>query len=123
MIVFVGEKPSKRAFDNGWTWESKRLASATLHDALEAAGITEEFIFINLFGDVPDCKERPDIRVLANLLVRSNTQHIVSLGTKVCRFLCGTGIPHTPLIHPAARGKIRAKQSYINHVKDVLLNG
>jgi hypothetical protein len=122
LIIFIGEKPSKTAFEKGWTWESKRLASATLHEALATIGFDTALIkFMNLFGDHPDNAE-----VATKLAIRKVTIHhltgnrLVAMGQKVSRELSALGIEHATIVHPAARGKIRAKHLYAAHVREIL---
>lgn len=124
MIVFVGEKPSKRAFQKGWTWESKRLASATLHDALDASGLAGPYEFLNLFGDTPEAREAltpfADARIACLHRYVTEGKTIVAMGQKVARILTKERVPHRRIVHPAARGEIRAKHRYAEHVREVL---
>jgi hypothetical protein len=46
---------------------------------------------------------------------------VVALGNKVSRQLERHSVPHVPLIHPAARGKIRARELYAQHVSAILI--
>jgi hypothetical protein len=120
--IFVGEKPSKRALDIGASWEKGGLAAKTLHDALEYNRIDpKECGFVNLFGDNSDDKEQPILGVCRALCAANRAGvKIVGMGRKVQRHLKFRGVPHIPLVHPAARGKIRDKHRYIDHVKEML---
>jgi hypothetical protein len=42
------------------------------------------------------------------------------MGKPVQRAMTAAGIIHTPIIHPAARGKIHRKDRYAAHVKAAL---
>ncbi|HIJ11754.1 TPA: hypothetical protein HA278_06865 [Candidatus Woesearchaeota archaeon] len=110
-ILFVGEKRSKTAIRMNVTWEDKRLASKQLFDAFESIGIdTDEFQFCNVF--------EPSI-IMIDEAVEENIP-IVGMGNIAQVVLNKMGVPHTPMIHPAARGNIRKKQNYTEHVKNVL---
>lgn len=124
--IFVGERPSHTAFVNGWTWKDGRLAGRTLFAALAAADIApDEQDFRNLFGDTPsdppfvtDEARRRAARLREDAYLSQAT--VVALGDKVARALTALGVPHKKLVHPAARGKIRARDRYIAHVRETL---
>lgn len=121
-FVFVGERRSPTAIARGWTWESGRLCSDTLHRALADAGY-DRFprMFVNLWPDEPPWGDPlPD--VLAQLAHRARTSgtFVVALGGKVHRALARHGIAHVHLKHPAARGAIRKTERYRAHVAAVL---
>lgn len=124
MILFVGEKPSKTAFERGWTWESRRLASATLHEALSTNGINQGFRFLNLFGDHPDDAEAMTAGATARLeairAAEKAGETVVAMGLKVARHLSMAGVQHRLMRHPAARGAGRGKAIYAAHVGEVL---
>lgn len=119
MILFVGEKPSNRAYENGWDLTSGRLAARTLYDALKHAGVEPALCrFINLFGDRPDNPETPRRRKLQEIRKASRQGvKVVALGEKVSKRL---PIPHAKMRHPAARGAGRAKDVYRAHVAEIL---
>jgi hypothetical protein len=117
MIVFVGEKRSKRAIELRVTWEDGALASKTLHRALSRIGLTDRIIFANLWGD-HGYIDLETIELLRLSVRRRRT--IVGLGRVVQARLRSLGIPHKKMIHPAARGAIRAQETYINYVKVIL---
>lgn len=124
-FLFVGEKPSWKAYDGGLTWRDGKLAAKTLFDALRAIEVEpERQNFFNLFGDEPSSLEtdNPEIkkrvRKISNL---AKTHKIVALGGKVSKLLEQYGVTHKKLVHPAARGKIRGKEVYIAHVREVLI--
>jgi hypothetical protein len=112
-FLFIGEQRSQRAIDNGWTWEDGRLAAKPLFDALKAININpEECRFMNWFES-----ENP----LEELEKLSNQGfEIVSLGAKVHDELTKRNVNHIAVIHPAARGKIRLKANYFQHIKERL---
>jgi hypothetical protein len=122
-ILFVGEKPSKRAEAGGLTWTDGKLAAKTLFDALDAVGICRSRVsFYNLFGMTADAPETGPIvdANIATLREIAGNRTIVAMGSKVARHLDRHGVEHLKLVHPAARGKIRAKERYIAHVAEVL---
>ena len=121
--TFVGEKPSRRAWDMGVTWKDGRLAAKSLFDALRVVGIDpHEQDYVNLFGDHPDCLEGDGAEMDMRLrrIRRIAPSKLVALGGKVSEALGRHGIEHRCLVHPAARGRIRAKGMYAAHVRMVL---
>jgi hypothetical protein len=94
----------------GVTWEDGRLAAKQLQDALRAMRLRGNIRFTNLF-------ERGG---LANIKRFRGTHTIVAMGKKVQRELTRRRIPHIPIVHPAARGKIRLKSNYAAHVAAAL---
>ena len=124
-LLFVGEKPSRTAYERGWTWESGRLAAATLFDALGVAGIDARACrFTNLFGDHPEAAERlqgyADNRLRDLRRQAEKGVHIIALGKKVERMLSDHCVPHIALRHPAARGAGRGRAIYAAHVVEKL---
>jgi uracil-DNA glycosylase len=122
-ILFVGEKPSKKAEALGLTWTDGKLAAKTLFDALDAIGVCRSRVsFFNLFGmtaDAPESGPSVDENV-GHLRQMAGDKIIVAMGSKVARHLDRHQVKHRKLVHPAARGKIRAKERYIAHVAEVL---
>ena len=119
--VFVGQCRSKRAMHLRVHWEDGRLAGKTLHDALRAVGLDpREQTFLNLYGDddpqVIDQAALTQVRDLADA-----GAVIVGLGKVVQAALARAGVAHLPLVHPAARGTIRARHAYRDHVASVLI--
>ena len=45
---------------------------------------------------------------------------IVAMGAKVQKALRAEGINFIPIVHPAARGAIRKKERYIEHIREAL---
>lgn len=112
-MIFVGEKPSKTAKENGWTWEDGRLAAKQLFDCLEMIGVDpEEHSFVNLwtYSGVP----KP--------FVVPAEETIVGMGKIVQDELDKRGIEYIPIVHPAARGSIRKKENYAGMLKERLKN-
>lgn len=124
-FLFVGEKPSVLAHTRRVTWADGRLAAKQLFDALDAAGIERAACtFVNLFGDSPDAIDRgvtPTARRRAGKLRRMAAEHrIVALGRRVAAALRELNVTHTEMVHPAARGLIRRKDAYAEHVRTAL---
>ena len=119
-FVFVGERPSEKAYQSGYTWKDGRLAARTLFDALDRLAIpTESRSFLNLFGDRPDSEmgDGPEMDARLKLIRHQAKQSIiVGMGSRVSRALKRHSVAHVAIVHPAARGKIRAKEAYIAHV-------
>jgi hypothetical protein len=119
-FIFVGERRSRRAIQLGVRWEHGRLCAKTLHAALRAIGLNpEEQGYVNLYFDA----EPPvlDEAVLARLrALAAEGVEIVGLGRLVQRAPEQGGVAHRRLIHPAARGAIRARATYQAHVATVL---
>jgi len=75
---------------------------------------------VNLFQDRDDRWE-PDPEVLAHLLQLAATgATIVALGQRVHRVFDRAQLEHLHAVHPAARGRIRARARYQAHVAAVL---
>jgi len=114
-ILFIGEEQSPTAKKMGWEWGSNHLCSKTLMEALDTC---EEFDksnanFINLFKDGELNRE-------ALHFIREWKSPCVAMGQKVQNALKKEGLHPWEMIHPAARGKIRAKENYAAHVRDVI---
>ena len=118
--VFVGEKRSRRAIAMAVRWENGRLAARTLHDALRAAGLEPaEQRYLNAFlvgeGWTLDPAALATVRALADA-----GMPVVGMGRRVQAVLARAGVDHLPLVHPAARGAIRARAAYQAHVAALL---
>jgi hypothetical protein len=108
-VLFVGERRSDTAKRMGVRWEDRALASKQLHDAFDAIGFDSlRARFINI------CTPG------AAKVVYAHKGTIVGMGAVAQLWLAKRGIVHRPMIHPAARGKIRAKATYAAHVDSVL---
>jgi hypothetical protein len=104
-LLFVGESRSPTAKRMGVTWKDGRLAAKPLFEALEFIGIDPaQHKFVNWFEG-------------GKQAVRSfRDGSIVAMGKKVQRALDAEGIQYIGIVHPAARGKIRKRETYISHV-------
>lgn len=111
-MLFIGEQRSKRAEVMGVHWEDGRLAAKQLFDALRACGIDPtKHRYVNIFG-------RKNCANIATVLRHSGPK--IGMGKRVCLMLRAANIPHFPIVHPAARGAIRKKAVYAEHVRSVL---
>jgi uracil-DNA glycosylase len=123
-LVFVGERPSPKAARYGHTWQGGNAAARTLHDALRAVGHDpESCTFLNLWrtpGLGPTSEQLiPGVLPTLRREVECGAV-VVALGKLVERELARRGIPHRPMVHPAARGRIRKRERYVEHVRSVL---
>ncbi len=114
--LFVGEKPSATALTRGWIWEDGRLAAKQLFDALRLCNIEPAHQHYGNWFQW-DLLERINKRNQARRL----NLITVALGRKVDAAMNAFDFPHLRLVHPAARGKIRKKEAYAEHVRLVLL--
>lgn len=119
-FVFVGQRRSALAIARGLTWEDGHLSAKTLHDGLRALGLDPGAqVYLNLFPDDgpsvvdPDALER--VRSLA-----ARGMIVVGMGRIVQAALDRAGVIHRGLVHPAARGAIRARSTYRAHLARVL---
>lgn len=112
--LFIGEKRSDLAIMRGYRWEDGRLAGKQLFDALKHCNIdtTLQCTFLNWF-EWDDSLKRVKFYAMRDYI-------IVGMGQKVQKELKKNNIKFIPLVHPAARGKIRAKDVYLQHVKEAL---
>jgi hypothetical protein len=121
-FCFVGEKPSKTALERGWTWRHGRLAAKQLFDALKTACIVpEDQLYLNLFQSRRDGSFRLNPRILERLRKVSGWCTVVAMGKLVSDRLAAASIRHVAIVHPAARGRIRAKDRYATHVRERLV--
>jgi hypothetical protein len=118
--VFVGERRSRRAIQLGVRWEHGHLCARTLHAALRASGLDPaEQGYGNLYSDAEPPVLREAVLARFQALAADGVQ-IIGLGRIVHRALERAGVAHRRLIHPAARGAIRARAAYHAHVASVL---
>ena len=112
-LLFVGENRSPSAIRMNVTWKDKRLAAKQLFDAFEMNGIDDsEFEFTNV-------KEPEDFLDQIEKAITDQVP-IIGMGRIVQQILNNMNIEHTPMVHPAARGLIRKKERYAEHVNEVL---
>lgn len=117
-FLFVGERPSPTAVRMGVTWKDGRLAAKQLFDALMASGIDPlAQKFDNVFLTEHDTVCLKAVRRIKRL---ARTHRVVAMGRKVCAVLVEHGIAHQMIVHPAARGRIRKKERYAQHIQDTL---
>ena len=115
-ILFIGEEPSKTATEKAWKWGDMHLCSKTLLEAFDAAGFPHnQANFENIFENGEVKKE-----VVRKVRVRAMSKPVVAMGKKVQKVLNSHGIPHIPMIHPAARGEIRKTENFQAHVQEVI---
>ena len=120
-LVFVGERRSHRAARMGVSLQDGRLAARTLHDALRAAHVDPAAaVYFNLFHDDPADRRPCENAVQAIRSLAAAGALIVALGRHVQAGLRAAGVPFVPLTHPAARGAIRARSVYQQHLRDAL---
>ncbi len=117
-IVFVGERRSLRAIQMNVTWQDGRLAAKVLFEALATLGITEDvYVVVNAYRDDGSL----DVSIMEGVqTLLGQSWLIVRLGKKAQQALTLFAIPHRPMIHPAARGRIRRRKAYQAHVAEVL---
>ena len=120
-LIFVGERRSRRARVLAVTLSDGRLAGRTLHDALRACGLDPTSVgYLNIFQDGDDGFDL-DMTALAEVgNLAAAGAPIVALGQRVHRALARAQVLHLQLVHPAARGSIRARLCYQAHVAAVL---
>lgn len=121
IYCFVGENRSNKAKENGWTWEScvetgeRHVCAIHLFNALDEIGINiKNQVFVNIWDD---CGERLEETIP---FLKTFEGTIVAMGRKVEKVLLKENIPHKFIFHPAARGTIRKKERYVEHVRQVL---
>ena len=121
-FVFVGERPSKTALVRGWRWQDGRLAAKQLFEALQTNGIDPSLqTYLNLFRESLDREHKLAHKIIPRLKKLSTSATIVAMGQKVTKRLTMAGIDHVTIVHPAARGRIRNKSRYAEHVRKQLL--
>lgn len=109
-MLFLGEKRSQQAIDNGWCWQMGVSTAKVLFNSLRAIGITpEEHVFANLWTDDGELQQIPAERP------------IIAMGNTVQSKLDELGIKYIGIVHPAARGKWRNRNAYVKHLKEKLL--
>lgn len=125
-LCLVGENRSNTAQERDWSWEGcqierrPRLCAIQLFNALEYCEIdpydTERVRFLNLWDDKGDLDEQ-NIQEIQAFLERGYS--IVGMGKNVQKALSELSIEHVQIIHPAAKGRIRKKGAYIQHILTV----
>jgi hypothetical protein len=120
-FVFVGERQSPLAARKGWQWADGRVCAGTLHRALEEAGVApEEQRWLNLWSAPGLGTPQEPAQTDAVKEAAREGLVVVALGRRVARTLQQAEVPHRVMIHPAARGAIRARERYHAHVREVI---
>lgn len=130
----MGEKRSNLAIKMNVTWKDGRLAAKQLFDALDACGIPrKKCSFLNWWPEfdrrTKTWSEQTPRATIRNIDNRNKEGgwgsgdiiQIVALGNKVQKELSKEGIDFIPVIHPAARGTIRKKENYAEHIRQQLI--
>ncbi len=111
-LLFVGERRSPAAIRMDVRWQDGRLAAKQLFDALSGVGIDPgKCQFLNWW-------ERGSRRRVAEHIRRGGL--VVGMGRKVQRELEKKGVAYLGIIHPAARGAIRKKRVYRDHIRSAV---
>lgn len=122
--VFVGERQSPKAARGGHTWQNGKAAAHTLHAALRECGVEPDTCaFLNLWRKpgLGPTRERLAPGVLAQLKeAQAVGATVLAMGRLVQAELERRRIPFRPMVHPAARGRIRKRERYVEHVREVL---
>ena len=114
-LLFIGEKRSQQAIDNDWYWYMGVSTAKVLFDSLMAIGINpEQQDYMNLWSDKGMLKHFPDV------LLRVYGGRIVAMGQKVQKQLDEYGVKYIGIVHPAARGRWRKREVYIEHLREQL---
>ena len=96
-------------------------AAKILHAARQRIGIDpNEPIYRNLYYNDQRTFDHAAPSEVRALRVAGTT--IIGMGRTVQRALEQAGVPHRRLVHPAARGAIRARAAYQAHVASVPTN-
>ena len=112
-MLFMGEKRSQQAIDNGWHWYMGVSTAKVLFDSLRQIGIDpEKQDYMNLWSDSGVLQKIPKY-----------SGKIVAMGQKVQAQLDKMGIKYIGIVHPAARGKWRKREVYVEHLEEQLLRG
>lgn len=122
-FLFIGEKPSKTALEKKLAWRHGKLAAKQLFDALRKVKINpEDHTFTNLFQPILNTEKicRNSIKRIKRAY--KNGYILVGMGKKVQTELVKRELEHIPIVHPAARGKIRKKRRYTAHIRAALIN-
>jgi len=110
----------------GVHWEDGRLSAHVLFEALRTIGLDPHaHWFVNYYTDEKMKRRNMDglkelVRVL-KYFHKHRLYTVVAMGKKVHAELEKAGVSHKHIVHPAARGKIRARDVYRRHLKEVLL--
>jgi hypothetical protein len=120
-LLFVGQERSKLAQERGVYWEDEAQCANQLFRALRANNINpQKCSFVNLFTDESDGKPvgQKTINKKGLNKIQEWKGQIIGMGNIVAEKLISLKISHIPIVHPSARGKIRAKELYIQHIRE-----
>ena len=112
-VLFVGERRSKTAKRRDWRWEDGHLAAKQLFDALEACGFDPktQAKFVNVH-------DRGGKKLI---LKWEGSNPIIVMGKAAQRQMEKWDTLYwVPMVHPAARGKVRGKKEYVKEVRRAL---
>src|SRR5688572_16535997 len=114
-FLFVGERPSPTAIRMGVTWKDGRLAAKQLFDALLSNGIDpSKQVYDNIFTAQDKVCPRA-VRRIRRAFRQGMT--VVAMGQRVGAVFSKLGLAHKAIVHPAARGRIRKKSRYSEHLR------
>jgi hypothetical protein len=117
----VGERPSPLAARKGWDWTSGRVCAKTLAEALDACGLPRSaWTVYNPWAEPGLGRPRAAPDLAPVLAAAAAGVRIIALGRLASGALRAAQIPHTYMVHPAARGAIRRRARYHAHVASVL---
>ena len=121
-LLMVGERRSRLAIARGASWERGGQCATTLRAALAACGIDPATVrYRNLFEELDPARDaapgEPPLIVDRAALAAVRSSHeagllIVALGRRVESALARAGVPCRYLPHPAARGRVRGRETY-----------
>lgn len=111
-LLFIGEERSDRAIKMGVHWGDGKLCAKNLFEALRNCGIDpKDCIFYNCFDGKHEKK----------IFLSYGSYQFIAMGNKVAKWLNSHGMSNfIKITHPAARGTIRKKENYSNHIKEQL---
>ena len=112
-FLFVGVARSQKAIAMDVTWIDGRLAAKQLFDALRANGIDPaKQKFVNV-------TEPGALDTIQKYARRRGTWMVVAMGQYVHLQLRGLldATQYYRIVHPAARGTIRRKENYVEHIR------
>ena len=122
-LLFVGQERSRLAQERGVYWEDEAQCANQLFRALRANNINpNKCVFLNLFTDESDGKPLSEKVVNKNELnkIKKWNGKVIGMGSIVHKKLYQLKVDHRHIVHPSARGKIRAKAKYIQHISEKL---
>ena len=116
-LLFVGERPSLTAQIRQWKCGDFHLSSKTLLEALTVCQFPRERAdFVNIYN----VKGEIDKNAVEYIRNRSLSSIVVGMGKLAQKALAHHQIGHIEMIHPAARGRIRKRELYQEHVREVI---